>query len=168
MTRSVLWRSLLLVLCSRRTGDVGTNTVRLLSPQVVAFVRREWDGASVWLSRGFVGSSSALRPRSSCFRVRFFWTASVEPACKHPAGFPTPEPSTAVVQFCCGTVTSQSSRLSHLLSLSLSLSALFNRDPTSLSQWALSSFVLTRLFGYWQLHIGCSLRLSFHTHTFTI
>ncbi len=33
--------------------------------QVVAFVRREWDGASVWLSRGVVGSSSALRPRSS-------------------------------------------------------------------------------------------------------
>ncbi len=41
-------------------------------PQIVAFVRREWDGASVWLSRGFVGSSSALRPRSRRFRIRSF------------------------------------------------------------------------------------------------
>ncbi len=41
---------------------------------VVAFVRR------VWLSRGFVGSSFALHPRSRRLWVRSFRIASVEPA----------------------------------------------------------------------------------------
>ena len=73
----------------------GCGIVRpLVFPQAVAFVHREWDRASVWLSRGFVGSSSALCLRSHRFQVRSFWTASVETACKHPVGFLklTPEP----------------------------------------------------------------------------
>ncbi len=99
-----------------------------LFPQAVAFARREWDGASVWLSRGFVGSSSALRPRSRRFRVRSFRMALVEPACKHPAGSPTPEPSTAVFEVCCGTVILQSSRV-----YSLSLGSLQQRPRISVS-----------------------------------
>ncbi len=135
--------------------------VLLPSPLIVAFVHRKWDGASVLLSRGFVRSLSSLHPRSSCFPIRFSWTASVEPADQHPAVVITPEPSTAVFQVCCGTVISQSSRLSRLLVCLLFLLAPFNTDPTSPCQRALSglpetisqlelqssSFVLTRLFG---------------------
>ena len=141
-----------------RVCRVVTLSSLLLSPQIVALVRRGWDGASVWLSMGFVGSSSARRPRSRHFRIRSLWTASAEPANKHPAVFLTPEPSTAVFRVCCWTVISQSSRLSRLFSLP----APFNRDPPSPYQQALlglpetitqlelqsSSFALTRLFSY--------------------
>ena len=85
----------------------------VLLPQVVAFVRREWDYAStyltIWLSRGFVGLSSALRPCSCRFWVCSFRIASVEPAGGHPPVSPTPEPSTVVFQVCCGTAILQSS-----------------------------------------------------------
>ncbi len=101
-----------------------------LLPPVVAFVHGEWDEASVLLSRGFVGSSSTLCPRSRRFWVRSFWIASVEPADQHPAGFLTPGPSTAVFRVCCGTVISQSSCLSRLLFCLLSLTAPFNRDTS--------------------------------------
>ncbi len=75
--------------------------------------------ASVCLSRVFfTGSSSALRPRNRSFRIRSFWTASVEPVDRHPAVFLTPEPSTAVFRVCCWTAISQSSRRSRLSTLS--------------------------------------------------
>ena len=92
----------------------------------VAFVRRERGGASVCLSRGVVGSSFALRPRSRRFRIRSFWTASVEPADTHPTVFLTPEPSTAVFWVCCGTVILRSSRGSRL-----SVCLLFSRLPST-------------------------------------
>ncbi len=81
-------------------------------------------GASVWLSRGFVGSSSTLRPCSHRFWVRSFWIASVEPACRHPTVSPTPESSTAVFQVCCRSAILQSCRPSRLLLCLLSLSRL--------------------------------------------
>ncbi len=80
----------------------------------VTFVGQERGGVSGCLSRGFVGSSSALRPRSRHFRVCLLWTASVEPTDMHPTVFLTPEPSTAVFRVCCGTMISRSSRRSCL------------------------------------------------------
>ncbi len=140
-------RSLCGVWCSGcRSCDTLTFTSK---SQIVAFVRREWDGVSVCLSRGFVGLSSALHPCSHHFWIRSFWTASVDPADKHPAAFLTPEPSTAVFPVCCGTVISQSSCLSHLSVCLLFLPAPFNRDPASLYQrallyqWALSCSCVT-------------------------
>ena len=87
---------------------------------------REWDGASICLSRGVVGSSFTLRPRSRRFRIRSFWTASVKPADMHPAVFLTPEHFTAVFRVCCGTVISQSSRRSRL-----TVCLLFSRLPST-------------------------------------
>ncbi len=56
----------------------------------VTFVRRKWDGVSIWLSGGFVGSSSALLSRSSDASGSVVsWTASVECACGHSAVSPT-------------------------------------------------------------------------------
>ncbi len=94
----VRWWCRVVPLCSGHVGVVTLSSL-LPSPQIVAFVRREWDGASVWWSRGF-SSSSTLRPRSCRVRIRSSWTASVEPAYKHLAGFLTPEPSTEVFQVC--------------------------------------------------------------------
>ena len=90
-----------------------SGVVLLCCPQAVTFVHRERGGASVCLFvyRGFVGSSFALCPRSHRFQIRFFWTASVEPADVHPTVFLTPEPSTVVFRVCCGTVISQSSQV---------------------------------------------------------
>ncbi len=71
------------------------------------------------------------------------------------------------------------SSVTSIVPSSLSLSAPFNIDPASPSQRDLlrlpepitqlelpsSSFALTRLFGYRQLNMQCSLRLWFHAHT---
>ena len=130
----------------------------------VAFVRRrEWDGASVWLSRGFVGSSSALLSRSSDASGSVVsWTASVESACGHPAVSPT---SSAFYSSGSGALRDSDfavffsfvGRLVRSLSLSAPLSRNpafpFQRAPSGLpesmiqleQQW--SSFALTRLFG---------------------
>ena len=155
----------------------------LPSPHIVAFAHRERGRASVCLSRGLiVGMSFALRPHSCHFWIRSFWTASVEPADKHPTVFLTLEPSTAVFRVCCGTVISRSSCRLHLSVCPLFLPAPFNRDPVYLYQRALSglpetitqlelqssSFALTHLFGYWQLNIECSIHPLFHAHTLTI
>ncbi len=156
-----VWRTLP-VSCVSCCDTLVFTSKFFLSPQIVAFVHRAWDGASVWLSRGFVGSSYDRRHRSRRFRIHSLWTASVELADKNPTGFLTPEPSTAVFRVCCGTVISQSSRLSRLSGCLFSLPAPFNRDPASPYQRALSglpetitqlelqssSFALTRLFGY--------------------
>ena len=145
----------------RNAAVCGVFRVLLPSPLIVAFVHREWDGASILLPRGFVRSLSSLHPCSSRFLIRTSWTASVEPANQHPAVFITPEPSTAVFRVWCGTVISQSSHLSRLSVCLLFLLAPFNTDPASPCQRALSglpktisqlelqssSFALTRLFG---------------------
>ncbi len=133
----------------------------------IAFVHRERGGASVCLSREFVGSSFTLPACSRRFRIRSFWTASVEPANMYPAVSLTPESSTAVFHVCCGTVISRSSRRSRLSAYLLFSPTLFNRDRASLYQRALSglpetitqlelqssSFAWTRLLRYWQLGI---------------
>ncbi len=123
--------------CAHRTMDsIVACVVRvpcvLTRSQVVAFVHREWDRASVWLSRGVVVSPSALRPRSRRLWSVLSWIASVEPACRHPAVSPTPEPSTAVFQVCCATAITQSSRPSVVPS-TLSLSRLPSTETLRLS-----------------------------------
>ena len=134
--------------------------------QIVAFVHREWDGASVWLSRGggggegggVVGSSPTHRPRSRRFRVHSFWTPSFEPDNQHPAVFLTPEPSTTVFWACCGTVI-RSRLVSHVYRSVYSFSRLPSTETPRLRiigpfrgcpklELQSSSFALTRLFGY--------------------
>ncbi len=157
---------------------------------VVASVRQERDGASVWLSMGFVGSSSALRPRSRRLQVSDFLDCLSRVCLQHPAVSPIPEPSTVVFQVCCGTAISQSSRLSfHLLSLSLSLSPSLSlpspqqRPRISISAgffWTAWTHNSTRtavilicvdsFIRYWQLNSVCSLRLlssCSHAHAIT-
>ena len=68
---------------------------------------------------GCLGGLSARRLLSVLALVAFgsvlSWIASVEPACRHLAVSPTPEPSTAVFQVCHGTAILQSSRPSVVL-----------------------------------------------------
>ncbi len=122
---------------SQSTGYCGVVVAR---PFRGAFVRRERDRASVWLSRGFVGSPPSL---SSPLGPLFLGLPQSSLS-------PTSEPSTSVVQVCCRTAISQSSRSSVLLSLCLSPSLCppqqepripvsagpLSRNPASLSQRA--------------------------------
>ena len=115
---------------------VVTPSPLLPSPQVVAFVRLEWDGVSVCLSRGVVGSSSALRPRR--FRVRSGLSQS-----SLPTGTPRLSLLLSLLQRCFGSAAGQRFRgrlVGHVYwsVYSLSLPGLFNRDPASLYQRALS------------------------------
>ncbi len=126
---------------------------------VIAFVRWERDGAYVWLSRGFVGSSSILRPRSRHLRVCYFLDC-LSRVCLQAPQFPL---LWSLLQRCFRSAAGQRFR-SLLVRRSyclLSLSPPLSRDPVSLSQQALSglpepmtqleqqlsSFELTPLFG---------------------
>ncbi len=106
-------------------------------PLLREFVHRECDGASVWLIRGFVGSLSALPPSLSSLSGSFFLGL---PQSSLSAGTPQFPLLLSLLQRCFRPAAGQRfrSRLVRLSFCLLSLSATFNREPTSASRWALS------------------------------